>query len=183
MRKKLIKQRLAMEAQAALKLSEWVERHFLGSLCYQRARRIGLYAAFNQEVDTRLVFDSGLSENKVMCFPRVVGAGEMVFLREDRWSEMTPNQWGILEPALGREEIPAHGLDLVVVPGVAFSKDGFRIGYGGGFYDRLLKTLGPETLSVGFAYAFQVLDDLPHDEHDQHVKRLVTERGFVKICP
>jgi len=172
-----------MDPQTATMLGEWVERHFIGALCWQDAKRIGLYAPFHNEVDTRLVFEHGLKEDKVMAFPRVTGVGEMEYLREDAWSDMVPNQWGILEPAHSSEKVPAGELDLVVVPGVAFSRDGYRLGLGGGYFDRLLGALGPDALSVGFAYAFQVLDSLPHEAHDRRVSRIVTEQGFLKMCP
>ncbi len=170
-----------MDPQTAAKLSEWAQRHFIGAYCWQGAKRVGLYAAFDNEVDTRLVFERGLAENKLMAFPRVTGVGEMVYLREDRWSDMEPNEWGILEPASSSERIPIEDLDLVAVPGVAFSRDGYRIGFGGGYYDRLLVALRPGTLSVGLAYSFQVLDRLPNEQHDRCVDRVVTEQGFVKM--
>jgi 5-formyltetrahydrofolate cyclo-ligase len=169
--------------ELAGKWSEWAQRHLLGAFCFQQARTIGLYAAFDHEVDTRLVFEGGLKQGKTMAFPRVMGEGEMVYLRETNWQKMVENKWGILEPSPDSLQVAVSELELVVVPGVAFARNGCRLGFGGGYYDRLLSRLEPDALTVGLAYSFQVLDNLPCEASDQKVKRIVTEQGFLKMCP
>jgi len=183
LRKQLVRQRLNLNPDLAQKWSEWAQKHLLGALCFQQAQTIGLYAAFDHEVDTRLVFERGLTDGKTVAFPRVAGVGAMVYLKETNWQKMIANEWGILEPAAASSELPIAELDLVVVPGVAFAKNGGRLGFGGGYYDRLLAKLKPDTLTVGFAYGFQVFENLPLDETDRKVKRIVTEQGFLKMCP
>jgi 5-formyltetrahydrofolate cyclo-ligase len=107
----------------------------------------------------------------------------MEFLKVNDYDKMRPNKWGIPEPGKGAEQISSEELDLVVIPGVAFSRNGCRLGFGQGFYDRLLKKLRLETMTVGFAYSFQVQDKFSCTNHDQKVKRIVTEQGFLEICP
>ena len=172
-----------MDAQTARKWSEWAQRHLLGALCFERSATIGLYAAFDNEVDTRLVFERGVSDGKTMALPRITGKGEMVFLKAADWEDMKKNKWGIPEPGADAEKVPINQLDLVVVPAVALDKNGCRIGFGGGYFDRLLKELKPGTVTVGLAYSFQVFESLPCEKHDQRVGRIVTERGFLKMCP
>jgi 5-formyltetrahydrofolate cyclo-ligase len=180
-RKLLVGKRLQLEAALARQWSEWVQKHFLGSQCYTAARCIGFYAAFDNEVDTRLAFEQSLSDGKIPAFPKITHPGEMIFLREKNFAKMRPNQWGILEPVSDGAPMGVEELDLVVVPGVAFDKTGRRIGFGGGFYDRLLSRIEPRTMAVGFAYSFQVLEKLPAAEHDRRVSRIVTEQGFLKM--
>jgi len=182
LRRDMIRKRLSLDPTLALKWSEWVQRHFVGAACYLAAKSIGLYAAFDQEVDTKFVFERARADGKTLAFPRITGPGEMVFLKVKDYDQMRPNKWGIPEPEKAAAKMPAEKLDLVVVPGVAFGRNGCRLGFGQGFYDRLLKKLKPGTITVGFAYGFQVLDQLPCSNHDQKVKRVVTEQGFLKIC-
>jgi len=158
-----------------------VQMHFLGAQCYLLAKRIALYASFDKEVDTRLVFERARREGKELYFPRITLPGEMVFKKVDKYEEMIPNRWGIPEPPVGAPEISLPELDLIVVPGVAFDRRGFRLGFGGGYYDRILSQLDSHTITVGFAYAFQVVERVPVDKNDQRVKRLVCETGFVRL--
>lgn len=182
LRKALIRERRGLEPALVKQWGEWVQKHFLGAQSYLAARSIGFYAAFDNEVDTRFVFERARKDGKISAFPRVRGRGEMVYLQEHNFEKMKPNQWGIPEPEPGSEVMAIEELDLVLVPGVAFDNTGRRIGHGGGYYDRLLSKIAPRTLTVGFAYRFQVLDSLPCDEHDRRVKRIVTEQGFLKMC-
>jgi len=72
-------------------------------------------------------------------------------------------------------------LDLIGVPGVGFDRRGYRLGFGGGYYDRVLAGLNSRTITVGFAYSFQVLESLPREPQDQMVKRILTEQGFIQL--
>jgi len=181
LRKQLLEKRNSLSPALARKWSAWVQMHFLGAHCYLNATTIGLYASFDQEVDTRLVFQRARSEGKTLYFPRIIAPGEMVFLRVDYWEDMVPNKYGILEPKASAKEIDPSQLDVLIVPGVAFDRRGYRLGFGGGYYDRLLAKISSHTISVGFAYSFQVLDFIPVDEKDQKVARLVCENGFVPL--
>ena len=120
---------------------------------------------------------------KTMAFPRITGKGEMVFLKTANWEDMQKNKWGIPEPKAGSEKMPIEQLDLVVVPAVGLDKSGCRIGFGQGYFDRLLEQLGPGTATVGLAYSFQVFERLPCEAHDRRVGRIITEKGFLKMRP
>lgn len=181
LRKRLLAQRAELSSALSVKWSQWAQMHFLGSQCYRASKKIALYAAKDREVDTRMIFDRAQAEKKIIAFPRIIGKGEMVFLKVESYEKMIPNQYGILEPRPDWEEIRIEELELILVPGVAFDRRGYRLGFGGGYYDRVLARLKPEVLSCGFAYSFQVLPSLPVDRHDQKVKRLITEQGFIRL--
>jgi 5-formyltetrahydrofolate cyclo-ligase len=85
-------------------------------------------------------------------------------------SDLSPGKFGIREPAAG--ESPKT-LDLIVVPGLAFTSDGHRLGRGTGFYDRFLSTVPGNTVKVGVCFAFQLLPEIPHIDHDVKVDALV----------
>jgi len=80
-----------------------------------------------------------------------------------------------------RHELAVEQIDGVLVPGVAFDRRGYRLGYGGGFYDRLLPRLRPDCRVVGVAFAAQVVDELPAEAHDQRVAAVVTEQGWLEV--
>jgi len=181
LRRQILAQRKNLDPALARKWSAWVQMHFLGAQCYLLARKIALYASFDKEVDTRLVFERARKEGKELYFPRITFPGQMVFKRVEKYEEMIPNRWGILEPKDSAPQILLEGLDLIVVPGVAFDRRGYRLGFGGGYYDRILSRLDSHTITVGFAYGFQIKERIPVDENDQRVKRLVCEAGFVSL--
>lgn len=92
------------------------------------------------------------------------------------FSELRPGAYGILEPDVdGAREGKIDELDVVFVPGVVFDRDGYRIGYGGGYYDRFLPKLMPQTLCVGVAFSLQVVESVPRDAFDRRLHGLVTE--------
>ncbi len=92
-------------------------------------------------------------------------------------ADVRAGYFGILEPA-GQDKIERqHG--FMMVPGVAFSKDGVRIGYGKGFYDRYLKRF-PDIYTCAAAYAFQVADSLPFEKHDIKLMEIITEREDIR---
>lgn len=100
----------------------------------------------------------------------------------ERWRELCPGRFGVLEPPAGApEEAPAVG-DAVVVPGVAFDRAGGRLGRGGGHYDRAFPPGAPGApLLVGFAHAFQLVECVPSDSHDRRMDAIVTERGMIWV--
>lgn len=109
--------------------------------------------------------------------PVVMGKGQALTFR--RWTaevEMVEGAFGVQVPAEGPQVTPS----ALIVPLVAFDAQGYRLGYGGGFYDRTLDALraeGPPIIAVGFAYAAQEAQDLPREPTDQRLDAIVTERG------
>lgn len=140
---------------------------------------VGFYYPIKGEVDTRPFFDFFKKRKLAAAFPKVLSVEnkEMDFFTVSDWSELNTGMYGIAEPKPGVAVFP----DLLLVPGAAFSKDGHRLGYGAGFYDKYLsrwRQEKPEGLSVGLAYDFQVLDSVPFDSHDQKLDALFSESEF-----
>ena len=105
------------------------------------------------------------------------------------FEELEPGTWGILEPSRAVrhehcEQLVSPGtLDLIVVPGLAFDRSGGRLGYGKGYYDRLLAEARPDALRVGLCFDCQLIDEVPSAAHDQRMDYLVTETGVVACIP
>lgn len=141
------------------------------------ASRVALYAALPGEIDTRRLFEELAAAGHRLLLPRVVGEG-LEFAPVARWQELVTGPRRALEPPpQSRAEALAPG-DWVLLPGLAFDREGWRLGRGGGHYDRALAA-APGVRAVGLAYAFQLVEAVPHDSHDRPVDAIVTEEGMV----
>jgi len=139
---------------------------------YRRAQVVFAYTPVRGEADVTPLVRRALARGKVVAFPRVAGH-KLVFLRVNSLRELREGAFGIPEPASGGRQVPAAKADLVIVPGVAFSADGGRLGHGGGFYDRVLR--GRRGVAVGAAFEFQVAESVPRGPRDASLDALVTE--------
>lgn len=115
-----------------------------------------------------------------IAYPRVSGPQRLTLHLADEASDLVPGAFGICEPAEDCPLIEAEEIDLVLVPGVAFDVYGRRIGHGGGYYDRLLPTLG-RAARVGYAFDGQVFPEVPAGPHDITVDVLVTPSRTLRI--
>lgn len=145
---------------------------------YRNARTVAAYASFRAEFDTAGFIASALAAGKRVALPRVAANRERLefcFI-EDPARDLAPGTWGIPEPGLHCERLPeGAAVDLVLAPGVAFTRRGDRLGYGRGYYDRFIAALPGRPLRVAAAYSMQVLEDLPVEAHDRGMDVLVTE--------
>jgi len=146
------------------------------------AARIALYAALPDELPTRLLFDAIVERKGAALLPRVADPLGLEFFAVERWEELRPGSFGVLEPERGGSAARLGPGDLVVVPGVAFDEAGYRLGHGKGYYDRAFAVeLGDAPTLVGFAYEFQIVDSVPHDHRDRQMDAIVTDRR-VRDC-
>jgi 5-formyltetrahydrofolate cyclo-ligase len=142
-------------------------------------RGVLAYCATPEEVDPSVLV-SALRESGIpVAFPRVCGPAELALHWAER-GDLEPGYCGLLEPPAGTAEATLDEIDLVLVPGVAFDEHCHRLGMGGGFYDRLLATLPPETMKVGLAFDEQIVEAVPHEEHDIVLDAVVTPRRILR---
>ncbi len=158
-------------------LSELISQRLVALSFFSEARDIVLYAATAGEVLTDRIFREALAQGKRIFFPRADRQRKKLYLAQvSDLTQLKPGSYGVMEPDQGPFiEAGDLGNALVCVPGVAFAKDGMRLGFGKGYYDRFLAELNDGVVSVGLAFAFQLLDRLPHDPSDQYVNFVVTE--------
>ncbi|MBP1743847.1 MAG: 5-formyltetrahydrofolate cyclo-ligase [Firmicutes bacterium] len=148
---------------------------FTGSEDYRDAGVIFIFVSFRSEVDTHRIIRKALEDGKTVVVPKVVSKKEgMKVFRIGSMSDLEAGYFGVLEPKEGCLPIPSEEIDLVVMPGAAFDREGGRIGYGGGFYDRYLSEMGREVRKVALAYRMQVLDKVTMDENDIRVDSIIT---------
>lgn len=129
------------------------------------------YASFGSEVDTLLLMDALRKQGFSVALPRVLGDRMEFYLVKEK-SDLVSGFHGILEPAehCKRAECPQA---VVITPGLAFTRAGERMGYGGGFYDRFFSE-EPDHLKVAVCYPFQLVASLPTEEHDKRMDLVIT---------
>ncbi len=134
-----------------------------------------IYMDFNNEVKTSYMIDYIL-KNKTLYLPKVVGK-ELTIHKVDSIDHLEQSPLGILEPT--NESSDYSEIDLIIAPGVAFDNNLHRLGYGGGFYDRLLAAT--ECPVIGIAYDFQILEKVPFESHDKKMNKVITDKKIIKI--
>jgi 5-formyltetrahydrofolate cyclo-ligase len=165
--------RLPVEKQQAW--SADIRDRLLGLACWKEARAVGLYATIRGEVDAIPLVEAARAAGKSIAFPRAQRSeGTLAFYEVASAGDLAPGAFGVPEPAgADIRLVPIGRLSLLIVPALAFDLRGQRLGFGGGYYDRLLsKHRRP---SVGLAYECQIHDDLPVGARDQGVDIVVTE--------
>lgn len=150
------------------------------------ARSFFSFASFRSEVDTFAMMRALLAGGKKVVVPKVDRERHVLLLYEIRnVDELAPGYIGIPEPAQTAGKIPAdlNDTDLVIIPGAGFDAAGNRIGYGGGYYDRLLAELKGNVPVVAPAYEEQIVDSIPAEPHDVRVSVIVTDRRVIRLVP
>jgi 5-formyltetrahydrofolate cyclo-ligase len=158
-----------------------VGRAFLGSQFYREAQTLFISVSFGSELDTHALIARALADGKRVAVPYCdARTHRMRPLGITRFpADLAPGTMGILEPdpALCAPALP-EALDLVIVPGIAFTRRGVRLGYGGGYYDRFLAALPARVPTLALAPDSQIADVLPTEPHDRRFDWLLTEGGL-----
>ena len=174
LRREILRQRDHQTEAEMTERSEAICRRLFSIEIVERAEDILLYADFGSEVRTEEIFRRAKRMHKRVFYPRVEG-NELAFYRVEDLSELQVGFKGIQEPLMLKHGTADFVYTAVaVVPGTVFSRDGYRIGYGKGFYDRFLARY-PSIFKLGLAYAVQLVDKIPNEPHDVRLSGLITE--------
>lgn len=150
---------------------------------YEKAKTVMFYLSYGSEVVTDAMIASALDEGKTVVVPAIEtpGDGNMYAVKIARIEDAYQSVYGIRQPEINKEELTDKSdIDLVFVPGIAFDNEGFRTGYGKGYFDRWLKGI-PTEKAVGIAYDFQITDKVPAGKHDLPVGMIITEKRVIQI--
>jgi 5-formyltetrahydrofolate cyclo-ligase len=146
---------------------------------YVRSGSVALYSPIQNEVDTTTIRDHALGSSKIVYYPRI-RENCIELLPVDSEESLKIGHLGVLEPIGERCVSTTEPTELtIMVPGVVFDCQGNRLGRGAGWYDRLLKEMAGNATSVGLAYDFQIVGEVPADSWDQRVDYVITERRIV----
>ena len=163
LRKQLAEKKRAMTPEQIRDKSEKLTRAFLQTAQYQAAKTLYGYLSYNQEVRTEQILRQALADGKTVAVPKVYGQ-EMKFILLTDLDRLEKSQMGIPEP-IDDAPVADDPQALVLMPGVAFTAAGARMGYGGGYYDKFLAQ-EPQHPTVALCYDFQMVDALPTEEYD-----------------
>lgn len=175
--------RAAIDAALRASAARAVARHVLDAVPIPKGAVVSGYWPIGDELDIRPLLAALDRRGHPLCLPVVTGRGQPLVFRAWRPGDaLTPAPFGTRVPP---EDAPERVPHALLVPLLAFDKAGYRLGYGGGFYDRTLARLrasDPATLAVGVAFAAQEVAAVPHAATDERLDWIVTERGARRIA-
>ena len=163
LRRSIRERKRAMTEEEIVSRSEKLAELFYASDAYKNAKTIYGYLPYNQEVRTVPMLEQALRDGKRVAVPKCYGE-EMKFIFMDDLTKVEKGYANIPEP-IADEPVADDTTALVLMPGLAFTEDGKRMGYGGGFYDKFLAA-EPNHPTVALFYAFQMVDYIPTEDYD-----------------
>jgi 5-formyltetrahydrofolate cyclo-ligase len=174
----VLQQRKSLSDQEHLALSQTIQENFLQSISLSGIKNIALYMPASNEVSLGLLNKEASIYNKI-SIPVVKPDKQLQFIKPKIDCKFALNQFNILEPTEGIEvEVNSH--DLIIVPSVGVDKNGFRLGYGGGYYDRVFadhQSSLKKPLLIGLLFSFQKINDAFGESHDMKFDHVFTELG------
>ncbi len=157
-----------------------IHKHLFSHRLWEQAKTIAITISRGKEIDTKLIIEKAWAERKDVVVPKCDSkTNTMVFRKITTFHQLEQVFFGLEEPIVNKTiAVEAEGIDLMIVPGICFDLEGYRIGYGGGYYDRYLTRYKGNTLSL--AFSFQIFKKVPREPHDLPVQGLITELGVRK---
>lgn len=178
--KKLIRDRILeirdnISIDERKKYDEEIFNKVIESKYYKEANSIFIFVSYKTEVDTHKIIKKSLEDGKIVCVPKVISKKDGMYGAViNKFSDLKPGKYGILEPGEENVKILEKDIDLVLVPGAVFDKEGGRIGYGGGFYDRFLVKIRKNVSKIAIAYNAQIIDKVPMGELDVRIDGIIS---------
>ena len=163
-------------------LSREICARFMALPEYQRARTAMFYVDVRTEVRTRQDLATALAHGKTIVVPWCNDQGELELFRLESMDDLALGMYKILDPKpelrhLPERQVDVKTLDIVMVPGVAFTREGARMGHGKGYYDKLLEHARPDAPLVALAFECQLFPEIPTQSHDVFMDKIITEKG------
>lgn len=165
--------RNTLNSREVAKRSKTIQEFVINTEEFRQAKIVGAYFAIGSEVMTELIIGHAKVLGKKIALPRVE-ENNIAFYGLPLTNTLVKGRFGIMEPP---PHEPMDKIDILIVPGIAFDKEGNRLGYGKGFYDRLLASKQTK-FSIGLAYSFQIVENLPYDLHDKRLDAIASEDGI-----
>ena len=183
-RKELLRRRDAIPPEVRRAKDRLILERLLSLEEFKNAGTVFFYASFRTEFDTTELIKISLAAGKRAVLPKVDREKQELVLYEIKdFSELGPGYMGIPEPTSPETPVSINDIDLVIIPGAGFDPMGNRIGYGGGYYDRLLSGMQKHVPVIAPAYEEQIIDSIPSEPHDIRVKVIVTDRQLIRCEP
>ena len=173
LRKKILQEMKALSQEQKQAMDRVLTEGFLQHPFYQEAKNIATYLSFPHEFQTQELIEQARKDGKKVLIPKTYPKGRMEFVVYNP-QQLAKTSFGLLEPQGDLEVVEPSQIDLIHVPGLAFTKEGYRIGYGGGYYDRYLENFAGHSLST--IYPCQV-QEFKSEDHDIPVQEVLIYEG------
>ena len=173
LRKKILQEMKALSQEQKQAMDQALTERFLNYPVYHEAKVVATYLSFPHEFQTQGLIDQVLKDGKKVLIPKTYPKGRMEFVVYDP-QQLKKTSFGLLEPQGDLEVVDASQIDLIHVPGLAFTREGYRIGYGGGYYDRYLENFAGQTMSTIYPCQIQTFNP---DSHDIPVQEVLIYEG------
>lgn len=183
LRKEILQRRSNLSLREMTEKSERIAAVVTAMPHFRQSKIVMAYMSFRNEVLTAPILEEILSRRQQLVLPRmeyVDGKGRISPRSISCLDDLIPGAYGILEPAPHSPEVAFECIDMVIVPGVGFDKQKYRMGYGAGYYDAFLPRLSATCCTVGVGYDLQLVDRLPIEAHDVPLHIIITESGIIQ---
>lgn len=179
MRNRIIESLQNLPGEEKIQIEQLLYQHLYKSNGWKESNCIGITISRGFEWDTKPIIEEAWNQGKEIAVPKCSPKEKKLeFYRFKDYNELETVYYNLLEPKpIETNRVSMKQIDLLLVPGIVFNKQGYRIGFGGGYYDRLLTTYNG--LTVSLLSRMQLLEELPLEPHDIPVKQLITESGIV----
>ena len=179
-RKRIMTLRNAMPLEAIAAKSGEIVRRLTELREIRETSTLMVFLSFGSEVLTDGLIEWGWNAGKRIVVPLCRPEGRVLSpCRIDSFADLETGHYGIREPKADRlQVVPPGEIDAVLVPAVAFDRRGYRVGYGGGYYDRFLPKV-PRAAKIGAVFACQIVPEVPIDRYDVQAERIATEEGII----
>ena len=162
--------------------SQILPNHLKDLINFDNYKIIASYISIKSEISTHFLNEFILYNNKTLCLPVIKKNSEtLIFKKYDLKTKLIPGKFGVLEPSeINKELLP----EIILTPCLAFDENGFRLGYGGGYYDKTfsyLKKIKHKFISIAVAFDDQKINELVHDKYDQKIDYILTEKKLYKV--
>lgn len=182
LREQILCKRKAMVCSEVEQKSREIKKRLFSSSWYKDATCILFYVSFNNEVNTHTMIQESFDKGKKIIIPKIdIKKKALILSRLINWDDLCPGSYSILEPKdTCVTKVPFSSIDLCIIPGIVFDCEGNRIGYGGGYYDRLLQSKCTAH-RIGLAFELQIVKSIPAEPHDKKVEGIITENRII-VC-
>jgi 5-formyltetrahydrofolate cyclo-ligase len=181
LRKNAIKKLKNLPGKERGRIEEQLRAQLLSSSLWNEAETIGITMDQGFEWSTKPIIEAAWGQNKTVCVPKCYPKEKkLIFFELNSFDQLEVVYYNLLEPKPEmNKEIKKNSMDLLIVPGVVFDPNGYRIGFGGGYYDRFLKDYS--NVSVSLCSKYQLVDRVPVEDFDIAVHYLITEGEMISI--
>ena len=180
-RKKVLEDRSNISATVLSEFSNIITEKLYNTTEYKNAKTIMSFISFGDEVDTHKIIKDSMALGKRIVVP--VTFSDTKLIKPSHLMDFSELEYGYYNILTPKEEfwrfIDPNEIDLILMPGVGFDRKGYRIGYGGGYYDRFLSKLDKNIDTIGLAFQLQIIDNVPADTFDIPIDSIITEKETI----